>query len=83
MQAKYLRNDWNSVVTHAIEEAGEFVAAAGKTLRWGPESYNPEIPPENRESNRDWMRREMHDLRLALIRLELALDGNLDVKTRS
>lgn len=49
-------------LAHVIEECGEVLAAAGKTLRWGPYSYNPEIAESDRELNIDWLRREMADL---------------------
>jgi NTP pyrophosphatase (non-canonical NTP hydrolase) len=73
MQRKYLRDDYASKLAHAIEEAGEFVSAAGKTQRWGRSSFNPDLPEDMRESNEDWLRREINDLRLALTRLELEL----------
>lgn len=73
MQAKYLRDDFGSVLAHAVEECGEFIAAAGKTQRWGRRSYNPELPEAERELNEDWLRRELADVRLALSRLEMAL----------
>jgi hypothetical protein len=72
--AQYLRPGIPFALAHAIEEAGEFLAAAGKTQRWGLDSYNPELPILDRESNEDWLRREMADLRGALDRLEAQLD---------
>lgn len=83
MQDRYIRNDFNSLLAHAVEEAGEFVTAAGKTQRWGPESFNPELPKAQQETNRDWLIREMKDLRFALSRLELALEGKLNAPSRS
>lgn len=77
MQAKYLRDDFPSVLAHAVEECGEFLSAAGKTQRWGRKSFNPELPESQRETNEVWLRREMADVRLALSRLEMALDGGL------
>ncbi len=62
---------------YAIEEAGEFLHAAGKTLRWGEASCNPELPMGERESNVTWLRREMADLRGALDRLEKHLEETL------
>lgn len=59
---------------YAIEEAGEFLHAAGKTLRWGEHSENPELAPDRRVSNIGWLRSEMNDLRGALDRLENFLD---------
>lgn len=52
-----------------IEEAGECLAAAGKSLRWGFESFNPE-PGASRETNREWLAREVADLKEAIKRLE-------------
>lgn len=59
---------------YAIEEAGEFLHAAGKIIRWGEHSVNPELPLAAQESNLVWLRREMKDLRGALDRLERHLD---------
>lgn len=67
---KYMRPGLDFAVGKAIEEAGEFLAAMGKTLRWGWQSYNPELPPAERETNAAWVRREMVDLREALNNLE-------------
>lgn len=69
MDPKYLRPGFDFALGHAIEEAGEFLAAAGKTLRWGPDSVNPELPVEQQEPNLDWLTRELHDLDGALRRL--------------
>ena len=55
---------------YLIEECGEVLAAAGKTLRWGEQSYNPELPLGQRETNEEWVQREMADLRGALDNLE-------------
>lgn len=49
---------------------GELQAAIGKTLRWGWQSYNPELPVNEREANRDWFLREIADVREALDNLE-------------
>lgn len=55
---------------HLIEECGEILAAAGKTLRFGMLSTNPELPPEQQETNISWLKRELQDLKLAIVRLE-------------
>lgn len=70
---KYLRDDIESQLGHVVEECGETAAAIGKTLRWGLESYNPELPEEQRETNRDWILRELADLELASSRLRAHL----------
>src|SRR5688572_3544022 len=40
---KYMRPGLDFAVGKATEEAGEFLAAIGKTLRWGWFSVNPEL----------------------------------------
>lgn len=69
-QQKYMRPGLNFAVGKAVEEAGEFIAAMGKTIRWGWHSYNPELAAAHREINMDWVMREMADLRGALDNLE-------------
>jgi len=70
-EAEFLKEDnLQFCLDHAIEECGEFLAAAGKTSRWGFSSVNPLIPAEEQEFNSDWLRREMKDVREALARLE-------------
>ena len=38
VKRNYVRNDFDSIVGHLIEECGEVLAAAGKLLRWGPDA---------------------------------------------
>lgn len=59
---------------YLIEECGEVLHAAGKTLRWGEYSVNPELPHHSRTTNIAWLRAEMSDLRGALDRMEKFLD---------
>lgn len=49
-----------------IEECGEALAAAGKTMRFGWDSWNPELPVNQRETNEAWLRREIADLEEAI-----------------
>ena len=72
--SKYIRHDFDGCLGHFIEECGEALAAAGKTLRWGWESVNPELPPEKQETNARWLQREMQDLREATERLQRCFD---------
>lgn len=67
--------DVRFAMAHAAEEAGEVVAALGKSLRWGLGSVNPLLPVEQQETNETWLRREMQDLRDAIDRLEIELDA--------
>ncbi len=54
---------------HVVEESGEVLAAIGKIMRWGWTSYNPEVPAAERETNIDWLVRELDDLEAAIKRL--------------
>ena len=70
----YMRPGVGFAVGKTIEELGELQAALGKTLRWGWLSVNPELPQGERETNLDWVRREIADVRGALDNLEKTLD---------
>ena len=74
---KYMRPGLEFAVGKAIEEAGEFLAAIGKTQRWGWYSVNPELPKHDQETNVRWVRREMTDLKGALDNLEKEMDAEL------
>jgi len=63
---RYMRPGYNFAIGKLVEELGELQAALGKTLRWGPESYNPELPAPDRETNAAWVRREIEDVRGAI-----------------
>lgn len=67
---------------YLAEEAGEVLAAAGKSIRWGLESYNPEIPKSQRETNAAWLWREMGDLEGAIKRMRAWLldNGHIEEK---
>lgn len=67
---RYMRPGLDFARGKAIEELGELQAALGKSLRWGWRSYNPELPPEQRELNAQWVLREIKDVRDALDNLE-------------
>jgi NTP pyrophosphatase (non-canonical NTP hydrolase) len=71
----YIRNDTHSILSHLVEECGEVLAAAGKSLRWGLESVNPELPPEQQETNRAWLFRELCDLEDVIQRIRTHLGG--------
>lgn len=52
---------------YLVEECGEVLAAVGKSNRWGLDSWNPNIPlTASPERNRDWIKRELKDLRRAI-----------------
>ena len=71
---KYMRPGLPFAIGKATEEIGEFLAAIGKSVRFGWDSSNPELLPEQRETNEAWVRREMKDVRDALENLEREMD---------
>lgn len=70
MKPEYKSTSVQQSLAHVIEECGEVIAAAGKSLRWGLSSVNPELPLEQQESNRDWLFREITDLEQAILYLK-------------
>lgn len=58
---------------YLVEECGEVLAAAGKSLRWGLLSVNPEIPTSEQETNAEWLARELDDLEAAIARVREVL----------
>jgi NTP pyrophosphatase (non-canonical NTP hydrolase) len=70
MKPQYEPKSREQFYGYLIEECGEVLHAAGKTLRWGEHSVNPEITPAARESNLVWLKRELADLRDAIDRIE-------------
>ncbi len=75
MDQKYIRNDTHSILSHLVEECGEVLAAAGKSLRWGLESVNPELQPADQETNRAWLFRELRDLEAVIERFRKHEEG--------
>jgi hypothetical protein len=69
MKPEYEPQTAEQAIGYLVEECGEVQAAAGKTLRWGLESFNPELPEHERETNREWLLREMVDVEGAVARL--------------
>jgi NTP pyrophosphatase (non-canonical NTP hydrolase) len=67
---EFLQDGFDKQLSHVIEECGEVLAAAGKLQRWGWDSCNPLIPEEERETNIDWLKRELRDLKRAIKRFE-------------
>lgn len=76
MKPQYMPKTREQHFGYLIEECGEVLAAAGKTLRWGEMSTNPELPPQDRETNLAWLNREMRDLRNALDLMDAYLKTN-------
>lgn len=67
------RGSVEKALAHLVEEAGEVLAAAGKTMRFGFDSFNPLLPVDQQETNEQWLRREIDDLLLAINTLEAEL----------
>lgn len=72
MKPQYEPKSVEQKLGYLVEECGETLHAVGKTQRWGLESYNPE-PGASRETNREWILRELHDLKAAIAKVEAAL----------
>lgn len=66
----FIQPGFEKALAHVVEEAGEVLAAVGKTQRFGPLSVNPLLPPEEQEMNLFWLLRELEDLKSAIGRLE-------------
>lgn len=69
-ESKYLQSELEKKFDHLAEECGEFLSAYAKMRRWGAFSYNPELPSRERQSNINWVREEMEDIRTTLARVE-------------
>jgi hypothetical protein len=66
MDERFIKGGLSHRLAHFVEEAGEALAAAGKTQRWGLESVNPLLPAAQQETNRIWLLRELRDVRSAV-----------------
>ena len=66
-------SDFRGHLDHLVEECGEVVAAAGKAMRFGTLGVNPHLPESEQETNLDWLKREMADLKGAIARMEQAI----------
>lgn len=66
MKPQYQPQSVQQALGYLVEECGEVLAAAGKTQRWGLNSVNPELPPDEQETNREWLLRELPDLSRAI-----------------
>jgi len=66
MNIKYMPRTEIQKLGYLAEECGEVLAAVGKTIRWGLDSVNPELPIEQQETNKEWLIRELVDLQNAI-----------------
>lgn len=58
----YRSKTQRQALAHLAEELAEAMTAAAKALRFGPECVNPELPPDQQETNAEWLDREMQDV---------------------
>jgi hypothetical protein len=70
MDERYIVDNVEHAWGRLVEESGEVLAAAGKSLRFGLDSYDPTLPVEERETNAAWLKREIDDLKDAIQRIE-------------
>lgn len=73
MKPQYEPKSIQQALGYLVEEAGEVQAAVGKSLRWGLDSVNPELPPSQQERNGFWILRELRDLEGAIKRVRAFL----------
>lgn len=84
MKKAYLPKTLGGKIGRLDEECSEVGSACAKTLRVCLEwhggnirgalaDFNPDLPPEKRETNRDWILREIKDLEHAIKVVKKAL----------
>ncbi len=66
MNPEYMPDGEEQILGYLVEEAGEVLAAVGKSQRWGLESCNPELSRGEQEENGFWILRELIDLERAI-----------------
>jgi hypothetical protein len=76
VKEEYKPRGVKQMLAHVVEECGELQAALGKTLRWGLDSVNPELPVSEQETNEDWVLRESWDVLNAIVMLRRELHRN-------
>jgi len=70
---RFFQEGFDKQLSHVVEECGEVLSAAGKTQRWGRDSVNPMLRSAHKETNEEWLKRELQDLKIAIARLELTM----------
>ncbi len=79
---RFLQEGFEKQLAHFIEEAGEALAAAGKTQRWGPWSTNPLLKEGDKyfdETNFHWLKRELDDVEEAIKRLRATMHSSAEM----
>ncbi len=77
MKPQYIPKDSSARIFRLVKELGELQAAIGKAVRWGMQSVNPELPPALQETNAEWIKREMADVRHAINQCEPDIDAQI------
>lgn len=77
MKPEYMPKTFEQKMGYLVEECGEVLSAVGKTQRWGLDSVNPELPEEKQERNRDWLTRELKDLKRAIKFIKESIDDEV------
>ena len=73
MKPQYEPKTLQQKLGYLVEECGEVLAAVGKAIRWGLHSVNPELPPDEQETNATWILRELDDLKRAVAYAQVAV----------
>ena len=66
MEPRYTPKTVEQKLGYLVEECGAVLAAIDKAKRWGLDSTNPVLPPDEHKTNRDRLLCEMHDLEVAI-----------------
>ena len=67
-EAYIVGQSFDQLLAHAAEECAEVAQALAKAARFGMDSVNPDLPPEQQETNADGIWREFQALVDAMIR---------------
>lgn len=79
---KYMREGYWFAVGKLVEELGELQQVLGKTLRFGPDSYNPEVAYSDREYNSDMIAREIEDVLGAIENYQIEENNRIREKSK-
>jgi hypothetical protein len=74
----------NEKLAYLVGECAEVIQAIAKAQRFGLDNFNPELPPSERELNRDWILRELIDLERGISYVRGVVDdGGFERRLRS
>lgn len=78
IKEQYIPHSLEQKLGYLMEECGEVMHATGKSIRWGFQGANPEIPEEERITNAQWLLDELNDLKRAISWVENHLEKEKD-----